>query len=57
MSPYAPRPFERFVDQVVPILVERGLFRKEYEGKTLRDHLGLQRPPHPATRAAARSAA
>lgn len=57
MSPYAPRPFERFVDQVVPILVERGLFRKEYEGKTLRDHLGLSRPPHPATRAAARSAA
>jgi len=57
MSPYAPRPFERFVDQVVPILVERGLFRKEYEGTTLRDHLGLQRPPHPATCAAARSAA
>jgi hypothetical protein len=41
----------------VPILVERGLFRKEYEGKTLRDHLGLSRPPHPATRATARSAA
>jgi FMN-dependent oxidoreductase (nitrilotriacetate monooxygenase family) len=34
---------ERFVDQVVPILVERGLFRSEYEGTTLRDHLGLTR--------------
>lgn len=57
MTPYSPQPFERFVDQVVPILVERGLFRKEYTGKTLRDHLGLARPPHPAARTAARSAA
>jgi N-acetyl-S-(2-succino)cysteine monooxygenase len=57
MTPYSPQPFERFVDRVVPILVARGLFRKEYEGKTLRDHLGLERPSHPATRAAARSAA
>ena len=30
-----------FVDRVVPILCERGLFRDGYEGKTLRDHLGL----------------
>lgn len=57
MTPYSPQPFERFVDQVVPILMDRGLFRKEYTGKTLRDHLGLPRPPHPATRASARSAA
>ena len=57
MTPFSPQPFERFVDKVVPILVSRGLFRKDYEGTTLRDHLGLQRPPHPATRAAARSAA
>lgn len=57
MTPYSPQPFERFVDQVVPILMERGLFRKEYTGKTLRDHLGLARPPHPAARASARSAA
>ena len=53
MTPYSPQPFAKFVDQVVPILVERGLFRKEYEGKTLRDHLGLARPPHPAARLAA----
>jgi FMN-dependent oxidoreductase (nitrilotriacetate monooxygenase family) len=57
MTPYSPQPFERFVDQVVPILVERGLFRKEYEGRTLRDHLGLARPQHPATRAPTTSAA
>ncbi|AGZ22439.1 NtaA/DmoA family FMN-dependent monooxygenase [Streptococcus suis] len=31
----------RFVDEVVPILQERGLFHKDYEGETLRDHLGL----------------
>ena len=29
---------------VVPILQERGLFRRDYEGTTLRDHLGLARP-------------
>ncbi|MCX7362330.1 MAG: LLM class flavin-dependent oxidoreductase [Alphaproteobacteria bacterium] len=57
MTPYSPQPFETFVDRVVPILVERGLFRKEYAGKTLRDHLGLERPPHPATRRTASSAA
>jgi FMN-dependent oxidoreductase (nitrilotriacetate monooxygenase family) len=49
MTPYSPQPFERFVDQVVPILQQRGLFRKDYAGTTLRDHLGLSRPPHPAT--------
>ena len=36
-----------FVDGVVPELQRRGLFRKEYAGKTLRDHLGLVRPPNP----------
>ncbi|NIY62685.1 NtaA/DmoA family FMN-dependent monooxygenase [Streptomyces malaysiensis] len=35
-----------FADTVVPILQERGVFRTEYEGTTLRDHLGLA---HPAT--------
>ena len=39
-----PQPLEDFVDQVVPILVERGLFRRDYAGRTLRDHLGLARP-------------
>lgn len=35
---------ERFVDLVVPILQDRGLFRKEYEHTTLRGHLGLPFP-------------
>ena len=34
-----------FVDQLVPELQRRGLFRTEYEGVTLREHLGLKRPP------------
>jgi FMN-dependent oxidoreductase (nitrilotriacetate monooxygenase family) len=33
-----------FIDQVIPELQERGLFRTEYQGTTLRDHLGLSRP-------------
>jgi FMN-dependent oxidoreductase (nitrilotriacetate monooxygenase family) len=33
-----------FVDLVVPELQRRGLFRSEYEGSTLREHLGLARP-------------
>ncbi|GAB3277950.1 NtaA/DmoA family FMN-dependent monooxygenase [Kineosporia babensis] len=33
-----------FVDQVVPLLQERGVFRTDYEGSTLRDHLGLKYP-------------
>ena len=33
-----------FVDHVVPILRERGLFRTEYAGRTLRDHYGIPRP-------------
>jgi len=33
-----------FVDQVVPELQRRGIFRKDYEGKTLRENLGLARP-------------
>ena len=42
-----PGPLDEFVDQVIPILVARGLFRREYTGRTLREHLGLPRPPHP----------
>jgi FMN-dependent oxidoreductase (nitrilotriacetate monooxygenase family) len=44
MPPYFPAGFDDFVDLVVPILQERGLFRADYEGTTLRDHLGLDRP-------------
>ena len=42
--PFYPGPFDAFVDQVVPILVRRGLFRADYGGRTLREHLGLLRP-------------
>lgn len=45
---YYPEPFDQFVDQVVPVLVQRGIFRADYEGSTLRSHLELQRPAHPA---------
>jgi FMN-dependent oxidoreductase (nitrilotriacetate monooxygenase family) len=36
-----PSGLDPFVDQVVPLLQERGVFRTDYEGTTLRDHLGL----------------
>ena len=44
MPAYFPGAFDEFVDEVVPLLQERGLYRKEYTGATLRDHLGLVRP-------------
>ncbi|MDB4988921.1 MAG: monooxygenase [Myxococcaceae bacterium] len=44
MPPVLPSSLERFVDHVVPILQKRGLFRTEYEGRTLREHYGLARP-------------
>jgi FMN-dependent oxidoreductase (nitrilotriacetate monooxygenase family) len=44
MPPYFHEGFTDFVDLVVPILQERGLFRREYTGTTLREHLGLTRP-------------
>lgn len=45
-----PDTFPRFVDQVVPLLQARGLFRREYPGETLRASLGL---PEPANQFAA----
>jgi alkanesulfonate monooxygenase len=39
-----PEGVDDFVDKVVPELQRRGIFRKEYQGNTLRDHLGLPRP-------------
>ena len=42
-----PGQFDGFVEQVVPLLRKRGLFRHEYTGTTLRNHLGL---PTPANR-------
>jgi FMN-dependent oxidoreductase (nitrilotriacetate monooxygenase family) len=44
MPPVLPSGLEIFVDQVVPILQYRGLFRSEYTGRTLRDHYGLAIP-------------
>jgi len=48
MPAYFPGAFDDFVNLVVPELQRRGLYRKEYSGTTLRDHLGLARPAHPA---------
>lgn len=42
--PLLPRDLDDFVTHVVPILQERGLFRLDYEGATLREHLGLKVP-------------
>jgi FMN-dependent oxidoreductase (nitrilotriacetate monooxygenase family) len=44
MFPWVPGGLDEFVDRVVPELQRRGLFRTEYEGKTLRENLGLPRP-------------
>lgn len=44
MPPVLPGDLEDFVDSVIPLLQERGLFRTEYTGSTLREHLGLERP-------------
>lgn len=44
--PTAPDTLQQFCSRVVPELQRRGLFRKEYEGTTLREHLGLARPPN-----------
>ena len=39
-----PLEFELFVDEVIPVLQRRGLFRRDYAGDTLRSHLGLSAP-------------
>ncbi len=44
MFPYLPAGLDDFVDLVVPELQRRGIFRKAYEGVTLRENLGLPRP-------------
>lgn len=44
MFPFLPAGLDAFVDQVVPELQRRGLFRTRYEGRTLRENLGLPRP-------------
>ncbi|MCE3030823.1 NtaA/DmoA family FMN-dependent monooxygenase [Streptomyces sp. CMSTAAHL-2] len=49
-----PGGLDPFADQVVPLLQEQGVFRADYEGTTLREHLGLAHPDAaaPAERAA-----
>jgi FMN-dependent oxidoreductase (nitrilotriacetate monooxygenase family) len=44
MFPYLPGGLDDFVGKVVPELQRRGIFRREYEGATLRENLGLSRP-------------
>lgn len=44
MPPVLPQSLNEFVDLVVPELQKRGLFRTAYEGTTLRENLGLERP-------------
>lgn len=41
---YVPGSYADFVQHIVPELQRRGLFQKEYRGKTLRENLGLKRP-------------
>jgi alkanesulfonate monooxygenase len=44
MFPHLPGGLDDFVEHVIPELQRRGLFRCDYEGTTLREHLGLPRP-------------
>jgi alkanesulfonate monooxygenase len=44
MFPYLPAGLDDFVDRVIPELQRRLIFRREYEGTTLRENLGLPRP-------------
>lgn len=52
MSPWLPGGLGEFADTVVPELQRRGLFRTEYAGRTLREHLGLPRPVNRYTQVA-----
>lgn len=49
--PYVPEPLENFVKFVVPELQRRGLYRTAYEGRTLRENLGLASPQNRHTQA------
>jgi len=56
MFPFVPAGLDEFVDQVVPELQRRGIFRTDYEGATLREHLGLPRPENRFFSAASQAA-
>jgi alkanesulfonate monooxygenase len=57
MFPYLPGGLDDFVNKVVPELQRRCIFRTEYEGKTLRENLGLPRPENQFFPMAGRKAA
>jgi hypothetical protein len=44
MPPVLPAQLDVFSAEVIPLLQQRGLFRTEYVGKTLREHYGLVWP-------------
>lgn len=46
LFPFFPGPLAAFVDLVVPELQRRGIFRTAYEGRTLRENLGVPVPPN-----------
>ena len=60
-SSVLPDGFDDFIDYVLPILKQRGLFRTEYESDTLRGNLGLPKPVNryaaPAAQAASKAKA
>jgi N-acetyl-S-(2-succino)cysteine monooxygenase len=54
--PYVPTSIVEFIEKVVPILQARGLMKTQYDGKTLRENLGLERPENRHIRNAANRA-
>ena len=44
MPPVLPKMLDVFIDEVVPLLQKKGIFRTSYQGDTLREHYGLERP-------------
>ena len=56
MPPVLPASLDDFVELVIPELQKRGLFRTAYEGRTLRENLGLERPQSRYAAAAAKAA-
>ena len=41
MPPVFPNSLQDFVDDIIPELQKRGLYRTEYEGKTFRENIGI----------------
>ena len=54
MAPALPSGLQAFIEHVLPILRDKGLFREEYAGSTLCEHYGLPVPPNQVHSAAAR---